>query len=261
MLSSSLGQLKHLELGYNLIRRLNGIGGPPQDREGCLNSLEELNLEGNELADWSNVVDSLGHLPAYAIRTPAVIAQTQLIKCLSPCSLSRLVLSGNRISSLSAPPTKGTPRLTQLRHLSLASNLLSAWPALDPLNDLPALESLTLADNPLVANEEEEKGGVSRLLVIGRVRGLTQLENSPVRGFERDDAERFYLAAIAKEVGLKTDEEREKVHPRFTELVQSECALPREASLRAGADCHTFCRAWGGGSPGTEADDAESAHP
>lgn len=136
--------------------------------------------------------------------------------------LKRLILSHNRFSSLAPSTPTASSRLVSLRHLSLASNLLSTWSSLDPLNALPSLESLRLADNPLLVEEKEERGGVSRLRVLGRVGRVSELEGSVVHPPERDDAERFYLAEIAREDGMDTDEKREKAHPRYKELVQSE---------------------------------------
>lgn len=136
--------------------------------------------------------------------------------------MKRLILADNRFASLSPLTATSTSALASLRHLSLASNLLSSWSSLDPLNALSSLESLRLAGNPVLAGEEEERGGVSRLRVVGRVGRVRELEGSRVHLPERDDAERFYLAEIAREEGSRADEERARAHPRYRELVQSE---------------------------------------
>ena len=60
-MTSSLPQLRHLELGYNSLANLDS----PADTKSTaasLAKLEELNLEGNNLADWNHIAGQLTRL-------------------------------------------------------------------------------------------------------------------------------------------------------------------------------------------------------
>ena len=65
-------------------------------------------------------------------------------------SLQRLILSSNRFSNIDQRQDSNVV-FEHLKHLSLASNGLGSWTDIDKLSAwCPALESLTLAGNPLV---------------------------------------------------------------------------------------------------------------
>ncbi len=114
------------------------------------------------------------------------------------CRLSRLILANNQLSTLSAPDaTARPPRLTKLRHLDLSNNLLTVWSDVDALSQLPALESLNIAGNPLLAGEEEERGGTSRLQLIGRIGRLTRVEGTPVSPTHCFVVARWSLSVLA----------------------------------------------------------------
>ena len=72
-----------------------------------------------------------------------------------PLSLQRVVLTGNRMASI---PFPGAPSecLPAMKYLSLSDNRVSAWSAIDALSCwFPALESLTIAGNPLVTTGKD----------------------------------------------------------------------------------------------------------
>lgn len=87
-------------------------------------------------------------------------------------------MSNNQLSGLCTPTaTAQTPRLTKLRHLDLTNNLIANWSEINPLNVLPALDSVNVGGNALLAGEEE-KGGTSRLQLIARLGRITKLEGT-----------------------------------------------------------------------------------
>lgn len=63
-LAPSLGQLRHLELGHNRLATVTPPDGLPEGASQLV-SLEELNLSGNQLADWDQTTAELDKLPAY----------------------------------------------------------------------------------------------------------------------------------------------------------------------------------------------------
>lgn len=229
LLSPSLSNLQHLQLGDNALTSLNSPAELPL--VPVFSKLETLNLEGNDLRDWENVISALSNLNACATlkRRPSQATNRTDSSC---HSLTRLILSSNQLETI--PPT--SPTLSSLRHLSLASNRLSSWSSLDALNtQLPFLTSLAIGDNPLFKGKGE--AGV-RLEIIARIAGLRELEGSRVRfrGFvvwqlaqrymppqvsdtEREDSELYYLTCIAREEG--SDADKEVRHPRRKELLLS----------------------------------------
>jgi Leucine-rich repeat (LRR) protein len=103
--------------------------------------------------------------------------------------LSRLIVSNNKIATLRVPsPTARTSRLTRVHHLELSNNLIQSWSEVDALNELPALESLSIAGNPLLGEEVDDRGGTNRLHLIGRIGRIMKLEGTPVScGLYRHD--------------------------------------------------------------------------
>ena len=157
-----------------------------------------------------------------------------------------MILSNNRISTLrSGDAIARTSQLTNLRHLDLTNNLIKTWSDIAALDELPALESLNVAGNPLLVEKDDEKGSTNRLQLIGRIARIIRLERTPVssrrlsvlpdysgadisvaaqiRSIERNDGERFYLAMIAKDSKLQTEGQRAAAHPRYLELIRSQC--------------------------------------
>ncbi|GAA5968895.1 hypothetical protein JCM11641_000770 [Rhodosporidiobolus odoratus] len=269
--ASSLTNLVELQFGFNRLLSLRPSNSttPPTalpSRDPILPKLERLNLESNELEDWTEVVEELSYLP----------------------SLSSLILSSNRFTSLSLPPlfSATATALRKLRHLSLSDNLLSSWST--SLNVLasstplvfPALTSLRVVGNPFscstttanpplpppshlpVNNEDEDKEQDpvtleqtrqsalealhTRLLVIARMPTLLDLEGTAITPAERDDAERFWLERIEKgggddegglgEYAKETIEELRKKHgfptPSAANPSTSDSAAPSKPTLK-----------------------------
>ncbi|GAA5867668.1 hypothetical protein JCM1840_006651 [Sporobolomyces johnsonii] len=214
VVAPSLANLVELQIGFNRIQTLSS--SPPSADEAHLSlreppplpKLELLNLESNELSNWSELVSELSVLP----------------------SLTTLVLTSNHFSSLALPPPPAspslapsapTPALTKLRHLSLTSNLLSSWAdSIEALassceTSFPKLSSLRVAGNPLTGASSRDcstdpalspdspstgdRTAVhTRLLTLARMPSLLELEGTAVPRAERDDAERFWLGRLAQ---------------------------------------------------------------
>ncbi|CAK5265254.1 unnamed protein product [Mycena citricolor] len=175
--------LKAVELGYNLISDVSNAEGHP--------ALETVNLDSNQLKQWTQICDTLSAYP----------------------SLDRLVLTTNRIEEIPLP----AQRRLAIRHLSLSYNLLSSWRNIDALPLwCPALESLTLAGNPLFNEPGPAQLGV-RHFVIARISSLVTLDAAHISPQERTDCELMYLSHIARST---SDADRTRLHPRWDELCQ-----------------------------------------
>ena len=99
------------------MRSLGGADASTSGLEG-LEGLEALNLEGNCLAEWSEV-ETLATLP----------------------SLARLHLGGNRLRRVRYPSRggDGAAPFASLRGLFLADNAIDEWESIDSLDDFPSL--------------------------------------------------------------------------------------------------------------------------
>ncbi|GAA5901639.1 hypothetical protein JCM6882_006030 [Rhodosporidiobolus microsporus] len=216
--ASSLSNLVELQFGFNRLRALRAVPdssprAPFTSTAPILPRLERLNLEGNELDVWEDIIEELASLP----------------------SLIELILAGNRFSSFTFPPTSSSAALRQLRHISLSDNLLSSWStSIDVLaasasSVLPSLTSLRLSGNPIVSaaprpvsevpqrtptstdedaereRNDDRSSQLSRLLVIARLPFLLELEGTAISPAERDDAERFWIERSCKNEENRVD--------------------------------------------------------
>jgi hypothetical protein len=178
-------------------------------RERWFPNLQELNLDWNDLDDWSRL-EFLGELAGCVDRTLDLsedhLAADVCRACLRRCRLRTLSLSNNRLPSLPLAVARGKtdpisflpPKLETLR---LARNAIDSWSTVDLLNErLGSLRVLWLGDNPLTAIDLTPRGGERvdevdeeeaerrerrrvrdiRAGVIARVRGLMVLNGSEV---------------------------------------------------------------------------------
>ncbi|GAA5964416.1 hypothetical protein JCM3765_006411 [Sporobolomyces pararoseus] len=196
-IAPSLSNLVALELGFN---RLSSLPVVDAIKPPVLSNLEALNFESNDLSDWNETVQTLSALP----------------------NLKNLMLTSNRFQNLSlrSDPTASSPTaLRKLRHLSLSSNLLSAWStSIDVLAEsaptaFPSLTSLNLAGNPLPPISISTESSLSestgqnrelldqRLEIIARLPFLQILESTPISEVEREDAERFWVTQSWSRIG------------------------------------------------------------
>mmetsp|Transcript_64824 Transcript_64824/g.174006 ORF Transcript_64824/g.174006 Transcript_64824/m.174006 type:complete len:157 (+) Transcript_64824:215-685(+) len=142
---STLKACKHLALSSNNIEKITGL-------KGC-ERLEILSLGRNQIKKLDGVED---------------VAET----------LQELWISYNILGSL-----KGVEKLSKLRVLYCAQNLITKWADFEPLKECKALEELILVGNPLV--DEASKSGDYREQVAGRMPWLKKLDGAPVTDDER----------------------------------------------------------------------------
>lgn len=237
LLSPSLPELQELQLGDN---GLSSLASGADASSLLVPKLHTLNLDSNKLKDWDEIVMALQRLPWFV---PVRSSCSPSLTLIFPQSLDRLILSSNTISHISV--TSAAP--LHIHHLSLASNLISSWSSLNALaSQVPSLETLWVGDNPLLATIEE---GDARLEVIARVASLQELEGSRVSSSlvrapssaeltldheqvsptEREDAEIWYAGRITKSEASETD--KEKDHPRWRELIESELAYRLQVTV------------------------------
>ncbi|KAA1469385.1 hypothetical protein DENSPDRAFT_773147 [Dentipellis sp. KUC8613] len=190
---TSMPTLKQVEMGYNRLTKLLPARYPDPFNSG----IEVVNLDGNQLSDWTDVCRALAPFTR----------------------LNRLILSTNPLSTV--PSRDGSSNLEvqplpQVKHLAFLSAGISTWASVDALNSwLPGLESLSLSGTPLV--EDEQTGRTWRQFVIARVPSLRVLDSTPISPHQRTDAELFYLSSVAREP-FESETARRLSHPRWETL-------------------------------------------
>ena len=185
-----------------------------------------VNLDGNALADWSEV-EHLARWPA----------------------LEALHLSGNQLACV-IPPADATC-WAKLRTLLLAGNALDRWSSVDALDLFPSLQETRVTGNPLV-----ELHPSTRHEVVARISRLTMLNGAVVGRQERWNAEVRYLRRALDESraesgasGASVDDTVVDVsgdaaarHPRLAQLLTlfgnlAPGAAPRGAAAAVGGAC------------------------
>lgn len=129
--------------------------------------------------------------------------------------LATLSLRSNPLISVSSPD-----QLLSLTHLDLTSTLLNSFVTISPLTRVcPALVSLLITNTPL------SRLPSAFLLTLARHPALNSLNFSAVKPAERQNAELYYLSAIALELSeASSQEDKDRIlneHPRYPEL----CAI------------------------------------
>ena len=137
---------------------------------GSIHSLAVLNLSHNEISTIENLerLTALTRLDLGHNRLPCISGLDAL------SSLTHLSLTSNRIRLVT-----GLENLRLLETLLLADNLIETPAELRTLAWLPALHTLTLAGNPLLASEAVHSAHVARLLP-----SLRLLDGENLRGGE-----------------------------------------------------------------------------
>ena len=170
--------LRELSLARCGVRSLGGADASASASasgayEKALEGLEALNLEGNCLAEWSEV-ETLAALP----------------------NLARLHLGGNRLARVRYPsraPNEDAERrapFASLRGLFLADNAIDEWESIDSLEHFPSLAEVRLTGNPVT------QSAATRHEIVARVSRLSQLNGSLIADQERKDAEIRYLRRV-----------------------------------------------------------------
>ncbi|KAL1741359.1 hypothetical protein HDZ31DRAFT_45613 [Schizophyllum fasciatum] len=163
-------------------------------------AIRALNLEGNACADWALV-------------------------CARLQQLQRLTLAGNGIQGIPLRADgDAVPALRSLQHLSLTANGIKTWSDIDALHVwCPALESLSLAENPIMGDGEQAIH--ARLFVIARVPTLTQLDGSGISPKDRADSELFYISHVAAHT-FPSPAARDAAHPQYRRLCEKHGTAP-----------------------------------
>ncbi|THH19470.1 hypothetical protein EW146_g1699 [Bondarzewia mesenterica] len=188
---SLIPALHQLEFGYNRLTSLASEKYP----ETSSSSLELLNLDSNDLADWIDICQALQNFP----------------------SLNRLIVSANPLSSI-PPLSTATFKLGTLKHLALSHTQIGTWSCIDALTDwCPVLEGLTLSGTPLVQSPGADR--IWRQLTIARLPNLRALDGASISSRQRADAELFYLSLISR-ISYTSDAARRAEHPRWDALCQ-----------------------------------------
>ncbi|PCH37710.1 RNI-like protein, partial [Wolfiporia cocos MD-104 SS10] len=185
--------LRSVEMGYNRLQHLSH--GNRLGAQSGMDTLAELNLDGNALHSWRTICAGLRSYPG----------------------LRRLILTSNCIETIE-PLTDAVSEaaLVNLKHLSLSCNRLHVWSDIDAIPSwCPALESLSLTGNPLV--EDPELGKHSRQFAIARIASLRTLDAAPISTRERTDSELFYISHVSRH-GPPDAAAREREHPRLKAL-------------------------------------------
>jgi Leucine-rich repeat (LRR) protein len=178
--------------------------------------LEQLDLDTNQLSDWSEVA-RLADLPC----------------------LTKLTLSANQIDAISIPKSSAgeAPAFAHLRSLYITRNTLGqagepgsnaatefgcGWSAIAMLDNLPALRELRCVGNPLFELPSCEPA-LAREWIIGRISQLTHLDGSQILPEDRVMGEKKYLRQCHTELfekGGSCDGAFFAQHPRFDALNQ-----------------------------------------
>jgi len=199
-----LGFMKNLQVLHmydNLIHEI--------PTECSVITLVELNLTGNPLKHWSNVM-KLSKLP----------------------KLQKLVVNRCQLENIHFEENEtGFPALTCLQ---ISENKLKTWQSIFCLNFLPMLRDLKYKDNPITDSESSQ---TSRQIVIASIATLkiangTEIEKVERFGAEIDFLKKYgveYLDALSKngEILAKFHEN----HPRYKALVDR-FGAPEESELR-----------------------------
>ena len=168
-ISSSFGNLEELYVCFNKIQHLKG--GDLKH----LAKLRKLNLEGNDLSDWNDILS------------------LQVLTF-----LESLVLNDTKLNIVSFPGdvSEASDVFSNLKSLSLSKTMISNWSSINQMNRLLSLRKLTFKRCPLVKDIPEYE---ARQDVIARLAKSSKLNQSDVTVKERQAAERAYLKKYGKE--------------------------------------------------------------
>ena len=193
-------------LALNLyFNTLQNITSPPN---GLLSTLTELNLTGNPLCEWTNVM-KFAQLPK--LQTLAV----------NECQLEKIALD------------KDKPGFELLKVLQICGNKLKEWQSIYCLDYLPSLREIKCRDNPIIDSENSQ---TSRQLVIAAVANLKVVNGTEVEKTERFGAEIDFLKKYGLEY-LEAIKDLDKLenfcvkYPRYQALV-NRFGAPEESELR-----------------------------
>ncbi|XP_038065787.1 tubulin-specific chaperone E-like [Patiria miniata] len=203
--------LQKLHVCFNQISSIDRLA------PGTFETLQLLNLEGNQISEWQHIM-CLSHLPR----------------------LDTLILNSNSLTSLmfeDTPASDKTQHFASLRSLSVSDNLLSSWRDIAELEKLASLTELKVRRNPFMKDILPVD---VRSLLIARLGGLKTCNGSIIMATERKGSEIEYINKTCKEwlaSGGSRDSEKSdpsleflQLHPRYQQLIKK-YGIPEESEL------------------------------
>lgn len=167
-------------------------------------NLTFLNLEENEIADWSEV---------------------EGFKTLK--NLQKITLSKNYIKSIFY-----TGDFYSLSCIAVEENFIEHLQSIDNLNQFPQIKNLRIGKNPLTTTKTAEQKSMVKQNIIARIAQLKFLNGTEIKPIERKDAEIVYIRKSYEEF-IKLNDNKQalgetdqklkhfmaNVHPRWYELI------------------------------------------
>ncbi|CAD5125689.1 DgyrCDS13896 [Dimorphilus gyrociliatus] len=209
---------------WNEVKKLGQICRNLEELFVCFNNITEiddvstitnikyLNLEGNSLADFNQVL-TLSELP----------------------NLTVLVLNDTGVKEVKFP--ENFNGFSKLYDLYLDKNQIADWFSITELRRLPSLQKLKFSKNPLLTEEVEK---TARQIIVAKLKNLIDLNRTPVTKVERRGSELDYLKIYGKEWRAsgghqdpsKNNPSKEFTteHPRYQELIDTYDA-PEDSEL------------------------------
>ncbi|KAJ8760548.1 hypothetical protein K2173_015215 [Erythroxylum novogranatense] len=205
-------QVEHLQHLLPVIEELhlmgNGISTINPTKSSIVrgfDSLRLLNLEDNNIAEWSEVL------------------KLSFLK-----RLEQLHLNKNKLNNIFYPdddtkqkwhsgfdsPTRTCIPFQNLRCLLLGGNKIGDLTSVDQLNSFPKLMDIRLSENPV---SDPGSSGLPRFVLIARLEKVEILNGSEISSRERKESEIRYIRLVMAKLHEKPDEIK-RVHPRFAEL-------------------------------------------
>ncbi|CAH1263681.1 TBCE [Branchiostoma lanceolatum] len=198
--SSMWPALRELHICFNNITVLDRLGAQ-------FPALTLLNLEGNLLHDWQEVL-KLGGMKSL---------ETLIV---NDTGLTRIAFKDMSVG-------EKTDMFPCLKSISISRNKLQNWEDINELNKLQCLEELECRSNPVLSLDTDKMA--VRLWLIARIGGLRVCNRSQVAVKERETAEFDYIKKYGLEwLGAGGDPEPDKnkpslkfqqTHPRFAEII------------------------------------------
>lgn len=225
---SSLDKIRVLNLKACSIKSIRTI----QWIADSIPHLQELCVAYNDLSDVKDNVQGFDNLTFLDCSSCGFTSWRGQIHCFGKLPrLEQFMLNDNDISNISVEAVD-PDSFTSLRSLQLAGTSISSWRDLDGIRLLRSLAVLRFRNTPLTRSMG---AGEARSITIARLPNITELNASPISSKERVEAERRYVASVAREVLVANDEDGKNavlaLHPLFPDLVElhkdsmTSCAL------------------------------------
>ncbi|XP_059659317.1 tubulin-folding cofactor E [Cornus florida] len=217
ILEHSLPVIEELHLMGNKLRAITPTSSTIVQG---FHSLRLLNLEGNCIADWDDI-----------LKLDQLRSLEQLY--LNKNNLKRIWYSDHNgmhaLPNGSESIEKSYKPFQSLRCLLLGSNNIEDLASIDSLNSFPSLMDIRLSENPIA---DPGRGGVPRFVLIAHLAKVEVLNGSEVSPRERKDSEIRYVRLVMSKLHGKP-EEIKQLHPRFDELKGFHGIEDEKASTRA----------------------------